>query len=95
MDSKESSSATATTAAVTAPFPSLDELRRRYASDKLYHAIVDLYRNVSWEPEPFCFYMAVYDLITYAEDGANKAGLLTLYDERELEFLVNRGVKLM
>ena len=90
MDSKESSSAT-----TTAPFPPLDELRRRYASDNLYHAVVDLYRNVSWEPEPFCFYMAVYDLITYAEDGANKAGLLTLYDERELEFLVNRGVKLM
>ena len=84
MDKKES-------ATLRAP----EELLRRYATDPLYKAVVDLYRNVSWEPEPFCFYMAVYDLITYAEGGANPAGLLTLYDERELEFLVNRGVKMM
>lgn len=73
----------------------LQRLRKRYRKEAEFEAVVDMYRNVNFEPEIAAFFMAAYDMRTYVHKGSSKFRPLTAgYEQRELEFLSKRGVKL-
>lgn len=72
------------------------DLRRRYAKDPIFRAVVDMYRNVSFEPEVAAHFMADHDMRTYVHGGGPEFRPLTAgYEQREIEFLVQRGIKLI
>lgn len=70
-------------------------LKKRYTKDAEFEAVVDMYRNVNFEPEIAAFFMAERDMKTYVHKGSSKfRPLVAGYEQRELEFLSQRGVKL-
>lgn len=71
-----------------------DKLRRRYRSDEVYRAVVDMYRNVHGEPDAASHWMGLHDVEKYCHDDGTFRPLAAKYEQRELEFLVGRGIKL-
>ena len=71
----------------------LNELQKRYHQEKLFRALVDMYRNVHWEPEVAAYWMAEHDL-GQAEDGSFSP-ITAGYDDAELKFLTARGVPML
>ena len=72
-----------------------DALRRRYATEADYRAVVDLYRNLNQEDEMAAHWMALHDMTTYVHADGTFRPMTVGYSQRELEFLVNKGVKLL
>jgi hypothetical protein len=73
-------------------------LRKRYASDHTYRVVVDMYRNHPETPEPIiaAHFMAEHDLATYSVANRGEqtfAPVKAGYSDRELAFLLERGVK--
>ena len=71
-----------------------DQLRRRYRRDDTYRALVDMYRNVSFESDVAAHWMAEHDLAKYTQSKRFRP-LAAGYEQRELDFLSARGVKLL
>lgn len=72
------------------------ELRSRYHADETYRAVVDMYRNLLFEPEIASHFMAEYDMATYVhEDTKEYRPLAAKYEQREIEYLAGRGIKLV
>ncbi len=71
------------------------ELRTLYRQDQLFKSVVDMYRNLSLEDEVAAHFMAWHDITTYVHEDETFEPLAVGYESRELEFLMNRGVKLI
>lgn len=69
----------------------LKELQRLARREKTFMALVDMYRNVTHEPDVAAHYMAWHDWERGHVDGVFQAWACG-YDPKELEFLANRGV---
>lgn len=70
-------------------------LRTRYDQEPVFKAVVDMYRNVSHEPEVAAHWMAAHDVETYANRDGSFRPLRAGYSQAELEFLVARDVKIL
>lgn len=70
----------------------LAELKARATAEPTFRALVDMYRNVHWEPEVAAYWMAEHDL---SSTGSGFSPITAGYDDAELKFLAARGVSML
>jgi hypothetical protein len=73
----------------------LVSLHAWYQADSTYRALVDMYRNVNFEPETAAYFMAAHDMAESVRQKVTFSPILVGYDDRELEFLTARGVAML
>ena len=72
------------------------KLCTRYHQDPVFKAVVDMYRNLNFEPEIAAHWMAQHDIQTYSRGrGGDFVPCDAAYSPRELEFLKSKGIRIL